>query len=91
VETHPGIAMDAQGNALIVWSSAELGGELVRANRYYAGEGWEDSFYRELYRGEDGETAPEVAVSMSDSGHALVAYVVRTANGNDRVYAHVLQ
>jgi hypothetical protein len=91
VETQPAVDMDPQGNALLVWASAEVGGPLLRANRYYAGDGWEDSFHRGLYVGEEGETAPEVAVSMSDSGDALVAYVVRGEDGKDRVYAHVLE
>lgn len=88
---YPAVAMDATGNALIVWGREDTDFGLVRSNRYIAGSGWDASTYLILHDDPTATSAPHVAAAMSPTGEALVAYVVRKAGTPDTVFAHTLR
>jgi hypothetical protein len=88
---HPAVAMDATGNALVVWGREETDFGLVRANRYIAGSGWDNSTYLVLHDDMTASAATHLQAAMSPSGQALVAYVVRKTGEPDRVFANTLR
>jgi hypothetical protein len=91
LDTHPAVAIDDAGNALIAWGMEEPDFGLVRANRYFVGSGWESSTYFVLYDDETASSAPHLGAALSPTGEGLIAYVVRKEGEPDRVYANTLR
>jgi hypothetical protein len=76
IETQPGkasrpqIAVDAQGNAVAVWSQSFGSIVDVRSNRYLAGEGWGTSEPVESGNG----SAAGVRIAMDERGNAIAVW-----------------
>jgi hypothetical protein len=85
------MAMDDAGNAVVAWGGADAPDTVpVHAVRFFASGGWEQ-VQQPLFVSATPVVLVSLAVSMSPAGQALVAYVLRTPGGADRVYAQLLK
>lgn len=87
--THPAVAMDAGGNAVLAWgrdvADPTLG--LVRSKRDFHGTGWDTPTAVPLYSDPAAASAPYVDAA----GQATVSYVVMPDGQSARVYANTLR
>jgi hypothetical protein len=85
IETQPGkasrpqIAVDAQGNAVAVWSQSFGSIGDIRSNRYLAGEGWGTSEPVEAGTG----SAGGVQIAMDERGNAIAVWQQLTGSRYD--------
>ncbi len=82
--TNPQIAMDNNGNAIVVWQQVDSSGnQSILANRYSAGA-WGGAVWLEAGTGQ--ATNPQVA--MSSSGNAIAVWSQVDSSGNQSILAN---
>jgi len=67
---YPGVAVDADGNAIAVWHQSDGTAWNIVANRYTAGSGWGSPELLET----DSARAGDPQIAMSDAGDALAVW-----------------
>ncbi len=67
----PHVAMDSQGNAVVVWSASNGTVSSIWANRFVSGTGW---LTEQIIDGDDGADALDPSVSMDSAGNAFATW-----------------
>ncbi len=81
----PQVAMDAAGNALVVWQQSDGVWESIWSARFVSGKGWESASLIEDNSLGDG-IAPRLA--MNDAGEAVVVWRQNMGEGIEQVWAN---